>query len=108
MRVGEATSGYLEINIGVPQGSVGGPILFLVYINNLPSLSNTLKTTSFADDTVVYLAHPNLTSLVVTVNSELNVLYDLFQSNRLSLNTTKSMLYCVRLHQFRGINYLIS
>ena len=85
MRVGNATIGYREFNLGVPQGSVGGPILFLVYINDLPSVSNSLKTTLFADDTVVYLAHPNL-----TVNSELNVLCDWFQNNRLSLNTTKT------------------
>ena len=69
---------------------MGGPILFLVYINDLPSVSNTLKTTLFADDTVVSLAHPNLTSLVMSVNSELNVFCDWFQNNRLSLNTTKT------------------
>ena len=69
---------------------MGGPILFLVYINDLPSVSNTLKTTLFADDTVVSLAHTNLTSLVMSVNSELNLLCDWFQNNRLSLNTTKT------------------
>ena len=90
VRVGDTTSGYREINIGVLQWSVGGPILFLVYINDLPSVLNTLKTTLFSDDTVVSLAHPNLTSLVMSVSSELNVLCDWFQNNRLLLNITET------------------
>ena len=58
--------------------------------SNTPLVSNTLKTTLFADDTAVYLAHRNLTSLVMSVNSELNVLCDWFQNSRLSLYTTKT------------------
>ena len=107
VRVGDATSGYREINIGVPQGSVGGPILFLVYINDLPSVLNTLKTILFADGTVVSLAYPNLTSLVMSVNSELNMLCDWFQNNRLSLNTTKTYAMLCSASSIRGINYPI-
>ena len=95
-------SGYREINIGVPQGSVGGPILFLVYINDLPSVSNTLKTILFGDDTVVSLAHPNFTSLVMSVNSELNGLCDWFQNNRLFLNTNKTYAMLCSASSIRG------
>ena len=64
------SSSLLNINIGVPQGSVLGPILFLIYINDLSNCSN-FKTTLYADDSVLTLSYKNVNCLQTMLNFEL-------------------------------------
>ena len=84
-------SSELLINsCGVPQGSVLGPLLFLIYINDLPNISKTLKFYLFADDTNIYYESKSLKDLEKIVNKELDKLFLWLNVNRLSLNIDKT------------------
>merc|ERR1712198_275199 len=84
-----------DINCGVPQGSLLGPLLFIVYINDFCRSSNVLSFILFADDSNVFFSHDNPNTLVNTVNNELEKLTEWIRANKLSLNlqNTKYMLF---------------
>src|SRR3989442_7135846 len=84
------SSDSLNIMCGVPQGSILGPILFLLYVNDMHTCSQLLKFFLFADDTTLLFSSSNITSLMNTVNNELLHLADWFALNKLSLNISKT------------------
>ena len=88
--IDQSSSDLLQITCGVPQGSVLGPLLFLIYNNDLPFISNKLNFFLFADDTNLYYESPDLLNLKKTINKELKILYQWLCSNRLSLNIDKT------------------
>ena len=84
------SSDIKNITCGVPQGSVLGPLLFLLYINDLPNISDKLAFFLFADDTNIYYESNNLKELEKTVNEELKKLSLWLNLNRLALNVKKT------------------
>ena len=79
-----------NITCGVPQGSILGPLLFLIYVNDLNKASKILQPIMFADDTNLFYSHRNIKTLFYTVNKELEHINEWFKSNKLSLNVRKT------------------
>ena len=86
----EELSDEYEVNYGTPQGFCLGPLIFLIFVNDLTlHLENTVCV-QFADDTSLIFTHRNLVYLNYLVESELAVIQDWFYANRLTLNVEKS------------------
>ena len=86
----DAISDCKEIVCGVPQGSILGPKLFILYINDICNISELMKFVLFADDTNILCKHDNYLSLCDLVNTELIKLSKWFSVNKLSLNIRKT------------------
>ena len=87
--VGGCSSSLLEISLGVPQGSILGPLLFLIYINDLP-LSSKFLSLLFADDTTLLFTHDDIKQLTAIVNNEFRKVCEFFRTNRLVLHPDKT------------------
>ena len=86
------SSTMLQVRCGVPQGSVLGPLLFLVYINDVANISTDFKIRLFADDSNLFIYHKNVFSLYQIANNLLQNLHEWFLLNKLSW---ESQLYVV-------------
>lgn len=86
----EIVSSAKEINLGVPQGSVLGPLLFILYINDVELTLEKCNIHMFADDTIVYIEGRDLRNNVEIINKELNDVNDWLRLNRLKLNANKT------------------
>ena len=85
-----SVSGLCSLNIGVPQGSILGPLLFLLYINDFPNICKKSSCILYADDTAIFFEADNASALQTSLNMELPRICKWFKTNKLSLNTTKT------------------
>ena len=83
-------SDLITIKCGVPQGSILGPLLFLLYINDLPQVSEYFMPILFADDTNLFATGYNLNDIVSEINTEIANIYAWVKANKLSLNIDKT------------------
>ena len=84
------SSDFMDISCGVPQGSILGPLLFILYINDIVNCSDVLQFILFADDTNLFLSNTDIWQLMDLINDELSKLDDWFRANKLSLNISKT------------------
>ena len=93
-RINGMDSNIKEIEVGVPQGSCLDPLLFLVYINDLPCIMVNSKVSMYADDTSLYYSSSDISQLNDALNEDLKKLDRWLKGNKLSLNVikTRSML----------------
>ena len=92
---------------GVPQGSVLGPLLFLIYINDIHRSSDKFNFHLFADDTNLLYSDKNPKTLEYIVNTEFAKVYDWLQANKLAMNFKKSNFVMFYPYQ-KNLNYQIS
>ena len=83
-------SNHKIINCGVPQGSILGPLLFILYINDIVNTTSLLELILFADDTTLLFSHQDIASQNDIINNERQEICNWFQANKLSVNASKT------------------
>lgn len=94
----DAISQPTTINQGVPQGSILGPLLFLLYINDLPGCLNNSDCVLYADDTTIFAGDRNLNTLTMQLNQDLASITSWCNDNALHINATKTCFMVFHTH----------
>ena len=89
-RVGSAFSDYLNILFGVPQGTILGTILFIIFLSDLFYIYNDLNYRSYADDTTPYVCGQNYAEAIEFLEPTMNNIFPWFNHNELVVNPGKS------------------
>jgi hypothetical protein len=80
----------MNVTTGVPQGSILGPLLFLLYINDIENCSDILSFVLYADDTNAFYSNSCLKTLSSTMQNEMNKVVKWLNANKLSINSSKT------------------
>lgn len=95
VKIGESFSQECNNNLGVPQGSILGPLIFILYINNIINCLNHCTAKMFADDTLIYIIADSLDDAVRKINEDLNTLFIKLCQNKLKLNLDKTKVMVI-------------
>ena len=96
------TSDIYSVEYGTPQGSCLGPLIFLIFCNDLQKHLIFMSCIQFADDTTLYITHKNLDYIRFCIETDLSIFQDWFIANKLTLNVGKSVciLFSRTCHDF--------
>ena len=95
MSYDDSVSNPAKIPVGVPQGSILGPLLFFIYVNDIPKCLEKINVTLYTDDTAVCYSSRNLPDLIDTINHDFLNISKWLSLNQLTLNVTKSKFMIV-------------
>ena len=93
------SSSILTLSTGVPQGSILGPLLFLIYMNDVPYCTKYFNFILYADNTTLNSTIQIPTMSPININNELAKVYDWLAVNKLSLNVKKKQIYNISCHK---------
>ena len=107
--VNDIISDAKPMTVGVPQGSILGPVLFTLYINDIAQILNHSKICLFADDTVIYYAHKNIEVAAEAIQQDLHEIDRWMDSNKLTINIRKTQYMIISGHhkKFESIDIRI-
>ena len=92
VKINSSSSDWEEIKIGMPQGSVLGPLLFNVFINDIFWYANRSKISNYADGTTIFACDPDLDTIIKQLEEDSSVIVKWFPDNFLKLNNDKCHL----------------
>ena len=96
--VNDITSNTRPLSVGVPQGSILGPVLFTLYINDIVTVLKHSEICLFADDTVIYYAHKDIEWSSQAIQYDLQNIVSWMDTNKLTINTMKTQYMIISGH----------
>ena len=106
VNIGSVLSDPFNIVCGVPQGSILGPLLFIIYTNDLPRNIHHGKISLYADDTAIFYRGKNQNQLQQVMKSDALVIHDWFRANKLTLNVDKCQIVCFSSQRKGKLNWI--
>ena len=89
------------VPVGVPQGSILGPLLFIIYLNDLPLVVRNLTVSCYADDTAIYYSDQDVDVITRNLEEDLGCIDYWLKANKLSLNVNKTQAMCFATQYYR-------